>query len=256
MCLILISYQMHEQRPLVIAANRDEYFSRPTQPAAYWSDHSQIYAGRDLEGGGTWLGVTRQGRFAVVSNWTEATSTSQASRSRGDLVRHFLTGSQSSAQFIADVRWNEYQGVNLLAYDGTDLLYTNNRTHDIENLAPGFYGMTNAHLWSADMRSLYGLRLFEQYAERGSCDDLIQMLHYSSIQEHDLSPEIEHSPCFIYGEFYGTRASTAVIYEADQIQFDEQSYHAFGTPTGLVRQHITIDSLDQHHPKSMSEGIS
>ena len=100
MCLILIAHKVHPNYPLVLAANRDEAYSRPTAPAAFWDDHPQIYGGRDLEQGGTWLGITREGRIAAVTNFRDGYAVKNGTRSRGELVSNFLRGGQQAAEYV------------------------------------------------------------------------------------------------------------------------------------------------------------
>ncbi|MDO8595146.1 MAG: NRDE family protein [Sulfuricaulis sp.] len=100
MCLILLAHKVHPNYPLVLAANRDEAYRRPTAPAAFWDDHPQIYGGRDLEQGGTWLGITREGRIAAVTNFRDGYAVKNGTRSRGELVGNFLRGSQQAADYV------------------------------------------------------------------------------------------------------------------------------------------------------------
>src|SRR5437868_6543342 len=102
MCVIYLAFEHHEQYPLILLANRDEFYERPTAAAGYWPDHPNIYAGRDLQGGGTWLGVTDEGRFAAVTNYRDP-SASTGTRSRGELVADFLKGDDTPETYLSDV---------------------------------------------------------------------------------------------------------------------------------------------------------
>jgi uncharacterized protein with NRDE domain len=100
MCLILFALRAHRRYPLIVAANRDESFARPSAPADFWPDHPEVYAGRDLEQGGTWLGMARSGRFAAITNYRQHRSTHRAPRSRGELTRDYLTGTAEPASYL------------------------------------------------------------------------------------------------------------------------------------------------------------
>src|SRR5689334_4654125 len=142
MCLIVLAWRARPSTPLVVAANRDEFHARPASPAAFWGDAPAILAGRDLEAGGTWMGVSRTGRFAAVTNYRGGTEP-RAVESRGALVTRFLNGSMSAQQFIRNLDLNTYSGFNLLACDGEELWWVANRDGAPRRLAPGIYGLGN-----------------------------------------------------------------------------------------------------------------
>ncbi|HNL92645.1 MAG TPA: NRDE family protein, partial [Pseudomonadales bacterium] len=146
MCLILFAWQCHPQYKLVVAANRDEFYARPSAPVHFWQDTPQILAGRDLEQGGTWLGVTRNKRFAAITNVRDPTA-KQGALSRGYLVRDFLTSEQSPANFIAQLQSHlaDYSPFNLLLSDSNTLHYCNS-SGEMLPLQPGVYGLSNAAL--------------------------------------------------------------------------------------------------------------
>ena len=123
MCLILVAWQLHPEYPLVIAANRDEFFARPTAPAGFWMDAPQVLAGRDLDAGGTWMGVTRGGRFAALTNFRDPAQNRSGAPSRGKLVADFLTSDAPAQTYLADVapHGNRCNGYNLLVGDGASL---------------------------------------------------------------------------------------------------------------------------------------
>jgi len=150
MCLILFSFQPDSSTPLLLGANRDEFFSRATQSAGYWSDASTVLAGRDLVAGGTWLGITTNGRFAAVTNVREPIKPGVKLRSRGDLTREFLTGKQSAEAFLSQLQTHadDYAGFNLLLGEfdsetGHQLYYFSNRSEGIRKLDSGIYGLSN-----------------------------------------------------------------------------------------------------------------
>ena len=116
MCLILFAYRTHPRHELVLAANRDEFYTRPTAPMDFWDDAPELLAGRDLEAGGTWLGVTRGGRFAAITNYRDPRKVLPDAPSRGALVSEFLTGQESARDYLDGLApWaDQYNGFNLI----------------------------------------------------------------------------------------------------------------------------------------------
>ncbi len=236
MCLVLFAYQPESEHPLVVAANRDELYARPTRSAYCWQESPQLLAGRDLSAGGTWLGVTSTGRFATVTNFAEEGSAGEL-RSRGELTRSFLLGDLSAHAFAHRLDGVQYRGFNLLLWDGTSLAYTSNRgiTEDLE---PGTYGLANAELGSTWPKVANGVDALDQELAAGpSPDGLLRLLADDHVPpDHELPSrgrpiELERrvAPRFINGDEYGTRASTAVIFTARKIIFAEQEYGPGGS---------------------------
>jgi uncharacterized protein with NRDE domain len=152
MCLILLAWQVPGRHALVVAANRDEFHGRPAAPAAFWEDQPAILAGRDLEAGGTWMGISRGGKFAAVTNYRGATEP-RAAQSRGALVTGFLSGEETAAAYIRSVvpKAGSYSGYNLIASDGSELWWMSNRDSEPRRLQPGIYGLGNLLLDSPDV---------------------------------------------------------------------------------------------------------
>jgi uncharacterized protein with NRDE domain len=152
MCLILLAWQVPGRPALVVAANRDEFHARPAAPAAFWEDQPTILAGRDLEACGTWMGISRGGRFAAVTNYRGGTEP-RAAQSRGSLVTAFLLNDQPPAKYVGEVQKKaaSYSGFNLLASDGTELWWMSNRDSEPRRLEPGIYGLGNLLLDSPDV---------------------------------------------------------------------------------------------------------
>ncbi len=142
MCLILAAWSVRPEHPLVVAANRDEFHARPAARAAFWADKPGILAGRDLEAGGTWMGVSRSGKFAAVTNYRGAHEP-RAAESRGALVSRFLGNGETAASYVSRIDGNAYSGFNLLACDGEELWAMSNRGGAPRRLAPGIYGLGN-----------------------------------------------------------------------------------------------------------------
>ena len=245
MCLILLAFRVHERYPLIVAANRDEHHHRPAAAAAFWSDHPQIYGGRDLEKGGTWMGITRAGRFAAITNYRDGQPAPAAPRSRGDLVSGFLTGDRTAQDFVGKIvpAQNQYGGFGLLAGDLESLAFYSNRGASAVAVTPGIHGLSNhlldtswpkirrgtaalhAALADADETAL-AATLFDVLGDRTAADDA--HLPDTGIPRQR---ERELSPAFICGEHYGTRSSTVLLVHASgEVLFHEKRYG----PNGLA----------------------
>jgi len=152
MCLIVFAWQVIPSTPLIAAANRDEFYDRPAAPADWWRDHPHVYAGRDLRGGGTWMGVTRDGRFAAITNVRAPNEKRDDTPSRGALVADYLVGQASPEAYIDEIasRAHHFNGFNVLIGNRHKLLWFSNRADsDPRNgkaLAPGIYGLSNGTL--------------------------------------------------------------------------------------------------------------
>lgn len=255
MCLILFALEVHPAFPLIVAANRDESYSRPSSSAAFWSDHPDICAGRDLEQGGTWLGTARSGRFAAVTNYRQAIRNADAERSRGELTRNFLTGSEAPAAYLRGVETgaSAYNGFSLIVGEPPDLWFYSNRGGAVQKIAPGVHGLSNHLLdepWPkvrrgvAELHSLLGAdeneltaRLFALLAERASAsDEFLPATGVTTERERALSAS------FIAGDTYGTRASMVVLIGTDGgVLVRERSFGPGGSPLGEAEQHFALD---------------
>lgn len=246
MCLILFAYRRHPDFPLLIAANRDEYHQRPAQAARFWPESPQLLAGRDLLGGGTWLGVNRNGRFAAVTNFREPGATS-SERSRGEICVNFLLGATSASRFAGrlSASANQYGGYNLLLWDGDQLCYYSNQNQQQLILEPGIYGVSNGYLDEAWPKVVSGKRALEQAL---SSQDILEkclalLANREQPQDHHLPNtgvglEFERllAPRFILSNDYGTRVSTVLaVPEEGELSFVEQSFAANGDYCGRVR---------------------
>lgn len=222
MCLIVFAYDCHPEYRLILAANRDEFRRRPTAAAAFWPECPQVLAGRDLEAMDTWLGVTRGGRFAALTNYRDPAVHRQDARSRGDLVRAFLCGGLPPGDYLAAAQKDGrlYNGFNLLAGDASGLLYYSNRGGAVRPVAPGIHGLSNHLLdtpWPKVERAKAALAaclsgtddleagLFALLADRTPAAD--DALPATGV---DLAWERLLSPIFIAGDDYGTRSSSVL----------------------------------------------
>jgi uncharacterized protein with NRDE domain len=253
MCLIVFAWQPSHAQTLVVAANRDEFYARPTQPLAQWPDAPQVYAGRDLEAGGTWLGITAGGRFAALTNIRNP-DLPLGHRSRGELVSRFLTGDVPIEEYLADVaqRSTEYGGFNLLVGDRERLYYLNGANPEPRQLAAGVYGLSNAELdtpWPKVEKAKAALR-----SQLHNPDPLPLMALLSDPTTAptaelpgtgvSLATESLLSSMFIASPNYGTRASTVLIVNADGSQrFAEHSFGPYGGRLGEVELEVDANSL-------------
>lgn len=235
MCLILFAYKVHPKNKLIVAANRDEFYERPTAPAHFWEDHPHILAGRDLRKLGTWMGVTRNGRFAALTNYRDPNEVTEGKRSRGDLVADFLKGSASPADFMnrASAHRSSYPGYNLLAGNLEELLYYSNVEDRVELLQPGIYGVSNHVLdteWPKVKKGKEGLSALLDNAEGNLAENLFTLLRNADPAPDDRLPktgvslEWERilSPLFIKSDGYGTRSSTVLLMSKDEIFYKER----------------------------------
>jgi uncharacterized protein with NRDE domain len=244
MCLIAMACGLRPDLPLIVAANRDEFFARPALPAAFWPDLPGVFAGRDLEQGGTWLGVTRAGRFAALTNFRDGTRRRTGKRSRGWLVRDFLACDQTPDAYLAQVHAarTDYDGFNLIVGIGTRLVCYSNETGETVALEPGVHGLSN-HLLDSPWpkvenakRRLLALRdapaealneqLFALLADDAQAPD-------AALPATGVSLEWERvlSSAFIRTEAYGTRCSTVVLLDAQgTLRFEERSFGPHRAP--------------------------
>ena len=159
MCLAIVAIDALPDWPLVIVANRDEFHAREASAAAPWHDASEVVAGRDLQAGGTWLGLTKQGRIALLTNYREPGLKNPLAPSRGRLVENYLRGDMTAADYVQAIgeRTREHNGFNLLLADEAGVWYASNRSRDTgTRLPPGIVGLSNALLdtpWPKLVRS-------------------------------------------------------------------------------------------------------
>jgi len=225
MCLIIFAWKVIPGMPLIAAANRDEFYQRPASAAAWWEDNPDIYAGRDLQAGGTWLGVTRNGRFAALTNVRAPTEKRPDAPSRGKLVSDFLSGELSPADYIAHIQPNaaQYNGFNLLVGDRETLIwYSNKGDADPRNGQPlgyGVYGVSNALLDTPWPKVTRAKAQFSSLLCQGAPEETFFELLSDSTRANDcrlpstgISLEWERtlSSIFICSPDYGTRVSTVV----------------------------------------------
>tara|TARA_B100001964_G_C14242468_1_gene605742 strand:+ start:762 stop:1493 length:732 start_codon:yes stop_codon:yes gene_type:complete len=229
MCLILFAVQPNEKLRLVIAANRDELYDRPASSAGYWQDSPEVLGGRDLQMGGTWLGISKQGRFAAVTNFRETPADPLPPRSRGELTSKFLTTDLAARDYLEDIRTleQEYRGFNLILHDGTDMYYYSNRMDSIRILEPGFYGLSN-QLLDCDWPKVTEGRLKMSHIVQSHSE--VEVLHQELFKVlFDPGDSEPFSNCFIATDEYGTCAATVLsISSGGETNFQEQGFSKNG----------------------------
>ena len=261
MCLIVVAHRISPEYPLVLAANRDEFFTRPTRQAHLWPNKSMI-AGRDLQAGGTWLGVGLDGRFAAVTNVREPGG--NGARSRGELPLDYLDGDSPPAEFLAERadRFDEYAGFNLLLGDLDSVYCASNRAPGVRELRAEIIGLSNGPPASEWPKVALGKQKVAALFARNAaldCDLLSEQMHDRTIAgdaelpDTGISDERESrlSSMFIPAQpgGYGTRCISAFIRGRDgRCRFSEQNYNAEGE---LTERHFFNFSV---RPLPMSDG--
>ncbi|WP_347902570.1 NRDE family protein [Pseudomonas purpurea] len=248
MCLIVFAWRPGHATPLIVAANRDEFYARPSLPLAQWPEAPQVYAGRDLEAGGTWLGIGANGRFAALTNIRNPHQP-PARKSRGELVARFLSGDMSIDDYLTDVsrRSLEYAGFNLLVGNARELWHYHALAPEPVLLAAGVYGLSNAGLdtpWPKVLKAKAALSEVLADPQPQALLDLLSDPHTAPFAELPdtgvgLATESLLSSVFIASPSYGTRASTALIVQADGTRvMVERSFGPYGGHLGEVELRI------------------
>lgn len=249
MCLVLIAHRACPGYRLVVAANRDEFHGRATAAAARWQDHPAIVAGRDLEGGGTWLGMHVDGRFATVTNVRAGHAVRRGPRSRGLIVTDFLLGDSSApahaAALMASAR--DYDGFNLLSWDGDNLSWLSNQADAPRTLASGVHTLSNAQLDTAWPKTDRLRRAFTRVMDthpHNPVPALLEVLRDNTraADEHlpdtGIGQERESwlSSIFIEGAGYGTRCSSVLtVSDNGHVSFHERRYDGDAQASGDSR---------------------
>lgn len=252
MCLIVFAWKMHPDFPLVVAANRDELHARPTATARFWDDRPEILAGRDLEGMGTWLGVTRSGKFAAVTNYRDAAPALPEAASRGLLASRYLESGEAPREFAANAEADgtAYRGFNFLAGDRADFWWVSNRGGRARRIEPGVHGLSN-HLLDTPWPkvTLAKQRLGQVLAFAPAVEPLLDLLaDTTEAAERDLpdtgvGAERERllSATRIVSAAYGTRSSSALLVGADgKVRFAERSYGSDGAELDTLHYEFTL----------------
>jgi uncharacterized protein with NRDE domain len=245
MCLILFAWQTHPRYSLVVAANRDEFHQRPSAAADFWEDNPAILAGRDLQAGGTWLGITRSGHFAAITNYREPLVPELSlERSRGHLVRDYLNDDGMPLPYARELlsQGSAYSGFNLLLGAPDSLAWVSNRSDEALTVTAGSHGLSN-HLLDTDWPKVHsGRERLDQLLEDENLvpEALFELLTDQALTpgeipeslEERLAPEQLMKHYFIVSPVYGTRCSTVVLIGRDGgIEFIERQFDPEGKET-------------------------
>lgn len=268
MCLIAVAWQAHDRYPLALIANRDEFHARPTATAGFDPDAADVYGGRDLQLGGSWLMASRAGRLAAVTNVRSGLSPPPAPRSRGWLVRDFMRSDHDARGFAEHLREQAHAhgAFNLLLWDGTALLFASNHPQfSVAAVAPGIHAMSNGAFDAPWPKSTHATQALQQWlattdpsgGSDGSNDapptgSRLEAL-YAALADTTIAPdaalpdtgvgldlERRLSPAFVSGTEYGTRCSTIVLADSRSIFFAERSYGPEACHAGDTSQQLVI----------------
>ena len=243
MCLIVFSYQENKESSkafpgsLILVANRDEYYERPTK-SMHWWEPEKILAGKDLQAGGTWLAVSDDGRFAAITNYKELINGKADLKTRGELVSNYITSKGlSSIDYLENIKGINYAGFNLLLGDKEGIHYFSNRTEEIDKLEPGIHAVGNLLLNSQTKKSIKVKNQFKELLQTNP--DEVALMEFMKQDSGDLSDldmagfkETEHEEIpyrFIKSDYYGTRNTTIItINETGEYKISEQNFSENG----------------------------
>ncbi|OGP66474.1 MAG: hypothetical protein A2W27_04450 [Deltaproteobacteria bacterium RBG_16_44_11] len=253
MCLIIFAYNVHPSYKLILAANRDEFFERPSAPADFWEDHPKVLAGRDLKKGGTWLGITKHGKFAAITNYRDPAALKTNAQSRGLLVSDFLCGKQSADKYLENIkkRPDKYNGYNLILKDNGGFYAFSNRGGK-QKLGAGIYGLSNHLLdtpWPKVLRAKKRMKAILN--EKGAA---LEEALFALLSDRHFPPEnklpatgVERdwekvlSPIFIKSPGYGTRSSTILLVgKNNHVNFVEKVFDGKPEPWIISRFSFSI----------------
>lgn len=237
MCLILFAWDTHPKYQLILAANRDEFYDRPTARADFWENHPDILAGRDLRAGGTWMGINKNGRFTAITNYRDLSNINPDAVSRGNLTLDFLKGNEDAASYLKRVSAvrHQFNGFNLLAGNQNFLYYYSNVENEIKKLKEGIYGLSN-HLLNTEWPKVRdGMKEFERNLKENTVNipAIFEVLQNRSIApDHELPQtglmldfERALSARFIATSDYGTYSATVLLIDrSGGVDFTERVY--------------------------------
>lgn len=238
MCLICFQLQDHPNYKLVITANRDEFYSRPTAQAQFWQDNPNILAGRDLLQMGTWLGVTRQGKFAALTNYRSPNQEDSGKISRGEIVSNYLKSDMSAEEYLETLHRNRdnYVGFNVMLGNCDQLFYYNNIQAKSSLIKPGTHALSNHFLNTPWPKVTKGKRLLKTYMDANNNLDTDMLFNIMNNAEEatgetlpntGLNTDLERklSPLFIRTPDYGTRSTTILLIDKkENVTFVERTY--------------------------------
>jgi len=237
MCLIFFSLNNHPDYKLIVAANRDEFYNRRTSPADYWKENPQVLAGKDLEAGGTWMGIRTDGRLSMVTNYRDPANINPMAPSRGHLVSEFLLKKEEPLPYLTTLsaKGNQYNGFNLIVGNPNELYYYSNYGDGIKPIPPGLHGLSNHLLDTAWPKVVKGLAKMEDLlnAPAINSDAVLDALADDTVAPDNQLPDtgvgLEReralSSMFIKTQGYGSRTSTVLTIDRhDRVHLVERTY--------------------------------
>ncbi len=245
MCLIVFSLNSHPHYPLILIANRDEFYERPTTPVHKW-ENTTMYAGKDLKASGTWMGITESGRFAAVTNYRDLKNIKDTAKTRGDLPLDYLLGSDHPKDYLHQIHEHkdDYNGFNLLTYRDSKMYHYSNYEGKVNSLDDGVHGLSNALLDTPWPKVTQLKETFETVISGDfNAHDLMELLNDQNtagdefLPDTGVSPELEKalSAICIRTERYGTCSSSVLmINNASEVSFLEKSYPVGDRMEGMV----------------------
>ena len=238
MCLINFHLQKHPTYKLIVAANRDEFYKRPTDKAHFWPDAPSLLAGRDLRQKGTWLGITKEGRFAALTNIRDLSLEGKNKTSRGGIVSEFLTSTLSPVHYLEKIskEKDSYAGFNVLVGHADELFHYNNLENEINEVSPGTHSLSNDTLNTPWPKVSNGRQRLEEYIMNH--ESLNTTMLFKIMENEEQAPDMELpetgigielerklSASFIKTPDYGTRSSTVLLIDRNnQVTFHERTY--------------------------------
>lgn len=237
MCLIFLSLHQHPDYKLIIAANRDEFYQRKTAPADFWTDHPEIVGGRDLEASGTWMGMNRNGRISMVTNYRDLKNLKQQAPSRGALVSDYLVGGELPESYLKAIepKASAYNGFNLLVGNSDELYYLSNYKDGVHRVGKSIHGLSNALLNTPWPKVERGKKNFEKAIQGKTVEPyaLFELLrdeeraNDAALPDTGVGLERERmlSSMFIKSPNYGTRCSTVLLVDkSNHVMYAERVY--------------------------------
>ncbi|NBB76295.1 MAG: hypothetical protein GVY02_02850 [Bacteroidetes bacterium] len=251
MCLIVFSFKTHPKYPFILAANRDEFYERPTAPLHRWDTDPPLIAGKDEKAGGTWLGLTPDGRVGFLTNYRKMSESKNQAPSRGHLVTDILLSDDQPRKKIYELqkRSEKYNGFNLIGGYVNNLLYISNRLHGVHKIKPGLHGISNALLNTSWPKTDRAKGRFEELLKADEPDEseIFNMLRDEKqfppdqLPDTGLSHEMEKavSSIFIQTPEYGTRCSTLLKIDRENYATIVENTYKKGTNT--VKNSVRVE---------------
>jgi len=250
MCLLVVAYKYHTRYPLILLANRDEYYDRPTASAHFWAQAPELLAGKDLQAGGTWLGITKTGKIAAITNYRDPKSIKHNAPSRGSLVTDFLMGDLGPLEYLKslEAKAERYNGFNIIVGTTQEIYWYSNRGPGIVRLTRGIHGLSNHLLdtpWPKVLRAKQGLSQLLSSDGLPPDEAFLELLMDSTQADETQLPntgiglEWERilSPIFVSSAVYGTRSSTLIFVDINgKTRFIERTHHT-GSPSKITRSY-------------------